>query len=76
MIWLGAVLTEAELTPDEVKEKICDDCNLCVKSCPVNALENTEIKQVDCWNCAFGDDKEKKVGEYPVINAGMYVRTI
>ena len=34
--------------------------NLCVKSCPVNALENTEINQIDCWNYAFGDDKEKK----------------
>ena len=58
MIWLGAVLCDTEFEPDEQKEKICNDCGLCVESCPVNALENREMDQQTCWNYAFGDDEE------------------
>ena len=60
MVWLGAVLTEAELEPDLLCEKICDDCNLCVKACPVNALEGSELNQQCCWDYAFGDNEETK----------------
>lgn len=58
MVWLGAVLTEAKLEPDSMKQNICNDCNLCVKICPVNALEREEIKQQVCWDHAFGDNAE------------------
>lgn len=58
MIWLGAVLCEMELEPDALKECLCNDCNLCVEACPVNALETQEIKQQVCWDYAFGDDEE------------------
>lgn len=58
MVWLGAILTEEELQPDEVKEQICNDCNLCVNVCPVNALAEREIRQQECWNNAFGEEKE------------------
>ena len=37
MIWLGAVLCDEEFEPDEIKENICDNCNLCVSICPINA---------------------------------------
>lgn len=60
MVWLGAVLCQEELEPDELKESICTNCNLCVEACPVNALENQEIKQQTCWDFAFGDDEEKQ----------------
>lgn len=60
MIWLGAVLCEQEFKADKMKENICNNCNLCVNACPVNALEQEEIKQDVCWNHAFGDDEEKK----------------
>lgn len=55
MVWLGCVLTEAELEPDVLREPICNDCGLCVSACPVKALENREIDQNACWNYAFGD---------------------
>lgn len=60
MVWLGSVLTEAELEPDPMLEKICNDCNLCVEVCPVNALEQIELRQQVCWDHAFGDNEETK----------------
>ena len=61
MVWLGAVLCEQEFEPDEIKESICRNCNLCVGVCPVNALENPEVNQSSCWEAAFGEDEEKRV---------------
>jgi len=63
MVWLGAVLCEQEFEPDEIKEPLCNNCNLCVEICPINALENPEIRQQACWEFAFGDDNEEKVWE-------------
>lgn len=60
MIWLGAVLCTAEFEADELKENICNNCNLCVNACPVNALETIDMKQQTCWDYAFGDDEERK----------------
>lgn len=60
MVWLGMVLCEQEFEPDEMKEPICDNCNLCVEVCPVNALEKLELQQQLCWDYAFGDDEEKQ----------------
>lgn len=55
MVWLGCVLTEGEWEPDELKPPVCDDCGLCVSVCPVNALEDREMRQQVCWDHAFGD---------------------
>ena len=60
MVWLGSVLCEAEIEPDEMMENICTHCNKCVHICPVNALENEEMNQAVCWDNAFGDDEEIK----------------
>ena len=60
MVWLGAILCEREFEPDEMKEPLCDNCNLCVDVCPVNALEGSELKQQTCYEFAFGDDEEKQ----------------
>ncbi|HOO27775.1 MAG TPA: 4Fe-4S binding protein [Lachnospiraceae bacterium] len=61
MIWLGAVLCESKLEPDDLKENICDHCNLCVNECPVNALEDEELRQQTCWDYAFGENEHTKV---------------
>ena len=47
-----------ELEADELKEPICNNCNLCVEACPVNALENPVMNQQTCWDYAFGEDNE------------------
>lgn len=60
MVWLGSVLTEAELEPDELKAEVCNDCNLCVEVCPVNALEHKEINQKNCCDYAFGENEKTK----------------
>lgn len=60
MVWLGAVLSEQEFEPDPLLTPICNSCNLCVEICPINALSESELKQLDCWNHAFGDDKEQQ----------------
>lgn len=56
MIWLGCVLTEAELEPDPLRNKLCNDCNLCVKICPIDALKEPEMNQGACWDYAFGEE--------------------
>ena len=60
MVWLGAVLCEQEFEADPLKEKICNDCNLCVEVCPVNALKEKDMNQGACWDHAFGEDEEIK----------------
>ena len=41
LLWLCAVLTDAELMPDEKLEStMCDNCNKCVRACPVGALND------------------------------------
>lgn len=38
-LWFSAVLTDAELAPDERMQPVCGDCNICVEACPVGALD-------------------------------------
>ena len=44
LLWLSAVLTDADLIPDKkAKYKICDNCNKCVKTCPSEALNDPAL---------------------------------
>lgn len=61
MIWLGMILTQQELEPDKMKKSICNNCNLCVQACPVNALEDREVRQQACWDYAFGEDEKLQI---------------
>jgi len=41
LLWLSAVLTVADLTPDKKAQyTVCDNCNVCVEKCPSQALDN------------------------------------
>ncbi|MCL1796323.1 MAG: 4Fe-4S binding protein [Clostridia bacterium] len=40
-LWLSAVLTDAELTPDErIGSTMCEHCSKCVDACPAGALND------------------------------------
>ncbi len=57
MVWLSVILTEIELEEDKLIEKnFCNDCNLCVNACPVQALGEQEMKQTICCEYAFGGE--------------------
>lgn len=44
------IITDAELEYDEPpKEQLCDECGLCAKACPGNAISE---KGLDSWQCA------------------------
>jgi len=49
---LGAVVTNAPLEADRpIAERFCDDCDLCVQSCPAQALNTHTLKDaVKCLN--------------------------
>jgi len=41
LLWFSAVLTDAELMPDEkIQSDICENCNKCVEVCPASALDD------------------------------------
>ena len=56
MLWLGAVLTDAELEPDPpARYRTCPtSCSICLRTCPVQALDGPLMDQAACWNHAFG----------------------
>lgn len=56
MVWLGAVLCDADLEPDPLLQPVCTGCNFCVNACPVNALAQPEVDQAACYAHAFGED--------------------
>jgi len=42
------ILTDAKLEPNPIlKEKICDRCLECVKTCPLNAINSAKEKEID-----------------------------
>lgn len=46
---LGAVISDAELIPDELTSNLCPkNCNICLKVCPQSALDGVTIVQKKC----------------------------
>lgn len=57
MVWLSVILTELELKSDElIVDNFCNNCNLCVDICTVQAVGEAELKQLACWDYAFGSE--------------------
>jgi epoxyqueuosine reductase QueG len=57
MVWLSVILMEIELKADKlIENSFCNNCNLCIKACPVQALVEPEMKQLVCFEYAFGEE--------------------
>lgn len=70
MIWLGAMITTAEIEPDNIitRNPCNDKCKICIDNCPVNALDGSSFMDQDkCWNYAFG---EIQCGEWRIYCGG------
>jgi len=50
MLWLGAVLSDAQLDPDPLAtyQTCAPDCRICLDACPAQALDGTTIEQRKC----------------------------
>jgi len=55
MLWFSAILTDAELEPDEllVGDPCPSGCSLCIDNCPVGALGDPKMNQQACFEHAF-----------------------
>lgn len=52
---IGAILTNLELQSDDYAKSLCvEGCNLCEKSCPVQAIHAEFVDQKLCRNNAYG----------------------
>lgn len=58
MVWLCAVLLDANLEPDEplTGDPCPKGCSLCIDHCPSHALGDPEMKQNVCYAYAFGSE--------------------
>ena len=63
LLWLSAVLTDAKLVPDEKLDfAMCNNCDMCVRACPVGALDNiAEFKKKECSSFFVFEDKKLKI---------------
>ena len=61
-IFLGELITDLELTPDQPMTNRCGDCQLCIDACPTGAL--SEPGQLDATKCLSYLTVEHK-GEIP-----------
>lgn len=53
-LWLGAVITDMDLEPDEYKKDYCPkSCSICIDSCPQSALNEITIDQEKCREVSY-----------------------
>lgn len=55
LLTVGVVLTDLKIESDPLAESICiEDCQLCMKNCPVQALDGIGANQKSCRTRAYG----------------------
>lgn len=50
MLWLGAVLLDKELEPDQpaIYQACIPDCRICIDACPAGAINGSVVEQLKC----------------------------
>lgn len=55
---LGCILTNLLIESDELAEPLClEYCDLCIRSCPVGAIEDGQVNQKICRQNSYGKTK-------------------
>lgn len=55
---IGCVLTDLQIESDELAAEVClEQCDLCIKSCPVAAIGEGHVRQKPCRVNSFGKTK-------------------
>ncbi|MHC1717734.1 MAG: epoxyqueuosine reductase [Acidaminococcaceae bacterium] len=55
LLTVGAILTDMKVESDQHAESICiDSCDLCIRNCPVQALDGVGANQKSCRTKAYG----------------------
>lgn len=59
LLTVGVVLTDLKIESDPLAESICiEDCQLCMKNCPVQALDGIGANQKSCRTRAYGQTEK------------------
>ncbi len=59
MIQIGALLLDIEMEGDDIVDQSCsENCNLCINSCSVNALNTITVNQKKCRSASFYKNKK------------------
>ncbi len=58
LLTIGVILTNLEIESDDLADSIClEGCQLCIRSCPVNALDGISAIQKNCRSNTYGKTK-------------------
>lgn len=70
--FIGVILTDAEIESDKVINKTCLNCNLCVKACPNNAINDSGILNPNKCNSYLTQKKEISDEDSKYFNNCIY----
>ena len=68
--FIGVILTDAKIEPSHIVEKKCKNCNLCVKACPANAINEDGILNANV--CKSYVTSKKNVGNSKLFDNCIY----
>jgi len=71
-IFLGSILTNLEIEPDETKESLCIDCTACINACPTGALKGAHICNAKICISNLNQKKSLSENEKKLIGRNIF----